>query len=386
MPATTATMKALRFHGKQDIRLDDIPTPVCGKGQVKVKPKFVGICGTDLHEYMGGPSIIPTSPHPLTGEQVPLTLGHEFSAIVEEVGDDITDMKPGDRVVVQPIIYDGTCGACQEGLINCCYSNGFVGLSGWGGGLSEHVVLPRASVLHLPDNVRLEIGALVEPIAVAWHAVNISPFKPGDSVLVLGGGPIGLAVLQALRARGAGTVIVSEVAPRRKEFAKEFGATHVLDPTQDDIVARCKELCDGVGPHVAFDAAGVQAGLTAGLHAIRARGTLVNIAVWEKPASLFVNDLVFREKHYMGVATYQAGDFQAVIDALAEGEFGPFQARSADDGRCANKGDYRSDLGKLVPDAMITRTIRLDEVESKGFKTLIEEKDKHVKILVEVDV
>jgi len=84
----------------------------------------------DLHEYLGGPNLCPTTPHPITGEQVPLTFGHEFSGVVEEVGEGVTEYKRGDRVVVQPIIYDGTCGACQEGLINCCYSNGFVGLSG----------------------------------------------------------------------------------------------------------------------------------------------------------------------------------------------------------------------------------------------------------------
>jgi len=84
----------------------------------------------DLHEYLGGPNLMPTTPHPITGEKVPLILGHEFSGVVEEIGQGVDDMKVGDRVVVQPIIYDGTCGACKEGLINCCYSGGFVGLSG----------------------------------------------------------------------------------------------------------------------------------------------------------------------------------------------------------------------------------------------------------------
>lgn len=161
--------------------------------------------------------------------------------------------------------------------------------------------------------------ALVEPLAVAWHAVDISPFKPGDSVLILGGGPIGLAVLQTLKARGAENVIVSEVAPRRKEFAKQFGADHIFDPTKDDLVSKVREVTDGLGANVAFDAAGVQAGLNSAILAIRARGTLVNIAVWEKPPSIDVNALVFREKHYMGIATYVAGDFQAVIDALSSG-------------------------------------------------------------------
>lgn len=134
----------------------------------------------------------------------------------------------------------------------------------------------------------------MEPLSVGWHAVDVSPFKEGDTVLILGGGPIGLAVIHALKARGADKIIVSEVAPRRKEFATQFGAHYVLDPTKDDVVARVKEICGGVGVNVAFDAAGVQAGLDTAILAIRARGTLVNIAIWEKTATLIPNQLVFR--------------------------------------------------------------------------------------------
>jgi threonine dehydrogenase-like Zn-dependent dehydrogenase len=124
------SMKALRFHGQRDLRFEDIPVPEVGKGQVKIRPAWVGICGSDLHEYLGGPNLCPTTPHPITGETVPLTFGHEFSGTIEEVGEGVNDYKPGDRVAVQPIIYDGTCGSCEADLHNCCWSNGFVGLSG----------------------------------------------------------------------------------------------------------------------------------------------------------------------------------------------------------------------------------------------------------------
>ncbi|KAL9588235.1 MAG: hypothetical protein Q9203_002950 [Teloschistes exilis] len=360
-------MKAVRFHGQRDIRLEEVEVPRCGKGQVKVafftdtemnRPEM-RFTRTDLHEYLGGANIIPITAHPITKEKLPLTLGHEFSGVIEEVGDDVDDVKVGDRVAVQPIIYDGTCVACKDGLINCCDNNGFVGLSGWGGGLSEHVVVPRAAVYKIPEGVSLEAGALVEPIAVAWHSVKISPLKKGDTVLVLGGGPIGLAVIQCLKAKGAERIIASEVAPGRKEFAKRFGADYVLDPTTDDIVARVREICGGIGADLAFDAAGVQAGLDQALKAIRAQGTLVNIAVWEKPAHLQMNDLVFRERKYVGVTTYVEGDFREVLDAMASGQ--------------------------LKPEPMITRKIQMDEIEEKGFKALIEEKDKHVKVLVEVN-
>ena len=147
-----------------------------------------------------------------------------------------------------------------------------------------------------------------------------SPFKKGDSVFILGGGPIGLAVIQVLVAKGAEKIIVSEVSPRRRQFAKEFGAHFVLDPTQEDVVAKVRELCDGMGADVAFDAAGVQVGLDQALEAIRFKGTLVNIAIWENKATITPNRLVYRERVYMGVATYHDQDFKAVIDALASGE------------------------------------------------------------------
>lgn len=296
-------MKVVRFHGQRDIRLETIPEPSLKAGWVKIHPRFCGICGSDLHEYVDGANLIPKpgNPHPITGEAYPLTLGHEFSGVVADVGDDVSLAKKGDRVCVQPIIYDGNCESCRRGLINCCDQNGFVGLSGWGGGLSETVVVPEACVKVLPENVPLEVGALVEPLSVGWHSVEVSPYKDGDAALVLGGGPIGLAIVQALKGRGCTNIIVSEVSSKRREFAVQFGAHHVLDPTKVDLVTKVKEWTNGTGADVCYDAAGTQPALEAGLKAVRARGTLVNIAIWPHRAQLDMNDLVFRERCYMGV-------------------------------------------------------------------------------------
>lgn len=298
-----ATMNAVRFHGQGDIRLEQIPVPTVKAGQVKIAPKFCGICGTDLHEYLGGPNLIPRPghPHAMTGETLPLTIGHEFSGIVEEVGAGVDHVQVGSRVCVQPTIWDGSCRACRRGLVNCCDKNGFVGLSGWGGGLSEHMVVPASCVKLLPDNVPLEVGALVEPLSVGWHSVDVSPYKDGDSALVLGGGPIGLAVVQALVGKGCKNIIVAEVSGRRREFATQFGAHHVIDPLKSDVVEEVERFTDGEGADVGFDAAGVQVAVDTALKAIKARGTLVNIAIWEKRATLDMNDMVFRERGYMGV-------------------------------------------------------------------------------------
>jgi 2-desacetyl-2-hydroxyethyl bacteriochlorophyllide A dehydrogenase len=270
----------------------------------------------------------------------------------------VTNFKSGDRVVIQPIIYDDTCGACEEGLQNCCWQNGFIGLSGWGGGLADHIVVPTTTLYHLPDNVPLEIGALVEPLAVGWHAVKISPFKKGDTALILGGGPIGISTILALKAKGCDKIIVSEVSKKRQEFARHFGADYIIDPMKEDIVKRTRSLTDNKGAHVVFDCAGVQAALDQAVHATRARGCIVNIAIWEKPCTINTNDFNFKERTYMGVATYAVGDFQEVLDALSN--------------------------GSMKPHAMITQKIKLTEVEEKGFKSLIHDKDNQVKILVEV--
>ena len=166
--------------------------------------------------------------------------------------------------------------------------------------------------------------------------MKISPFKGGDAVLVLGGGPIGLAVIQALVAKGADKIIVSEIAPKRKEFAKQFGAHYVIDPTKEDVVKTVKEICGGQGVNLVYDCAGVQPGLDSAILALRARGTLVNVAVWEKNATITPNLFLFSEwilfafrvvtclpvageRKYMGVATFQKGDFQDVLDAVSAG-------------------------------------------------------------------
>ena len=169
------------------------------------------------------------------------------------------------------------------------------------GEMSEHVSVPDHCVKKLPDNIPLDIGALVEPLSVGWHSVDISPYKDGDSTLVLGGGPIGLAVVQALAGKGCQNIIVSEVSSRRREFAKQFGAHHVIDPTKQDVVEEVEKFTNGEGVDVGFDAAGVQVAVDTAFKAIKARGMLVNIAVWEKRATLNMNDIVFRERAYMGV-------------------------------------------------------------------------------------
>ncbi|KAF2095097.1 GroES-like protein [Rhizodiscina lignyota] len=353
-------MRAARYYGIEDVRVEEVPEPECGRGQVKIAPAFVGICGTDLHEYIGGPTFAPTKPHPLTNESIPIIIGHEFSGVVTAVGSDVNDLSVGQNVVVCPTISCGSCPACKNGIDNACPKQGFIGLSGGGGGLSEALVAPRSKVLPLPDNVPLDIGALVEPLAVAWHAVSAAGDKvgPETTALVLGGGPIGLAVVQCLKAKNVKSVIVSEVAARRQQFAKDMGADYVLNPTEIDVVTKSAEISGVDGPDFVFDAAGVPASLKTACTAVRTRGTVVNIAIWEKETPFQPNMMVFREVNYKGVLAYNLSDFEAVIENIKK--------------------------GAMKPEQMITSKIKLEDLVSQGYMPLIKEKDKHVKILVDI--
>ncbi|RAL17008.1 uncharacterized protein BO97DRAFT_382208 [Aspergillus homomorphus CBS 101889] len=351
-------MKAVRFHGRGDIRIDEIEEPACGEGQVKMRPAFVGICGSDLHEYTGGPVLVPQKPHKITGATHPVTLGHEFGGIIEEVGEGVTHVVLGQRAVVRPTIFDKECTSCKLGYEYCCENIGFIGLSGYGGGLANHIVAPAEHFYPIPDTISLEAAALIEPLAVAWHAVNISPFKPGDSVLVLGGGPVGIGIVQVLKMQGCQKIIVAELMENRKQLARDYGAAHIVDPRETDTATRVRELTDGVGADVIFDTAGVERALNEAIGACRTHGTIVNIAVWEKRPALRVNDLMYSEVKYTGSALYDESAFMNVIEALNHGQ--------------------------LTPEKMITAKIKLDEVVEKGFDALVHHRDAHCKILVDV--
>ncbi len=160
----------------------------------------------------------------------------------------------------------------------------------------------------------------MEPLAVGWHAVTQSPLKKTDNILILGGGPIGIAVIQALLARGCNKIIVSEISTSRQKFAKHFGATEILDPRKDDVVKRCQELTGGEGVDIVFDCAGVAVGLEAACKAIKVKGTVVNIAIWEKAVPFQPNNLVFKEGKYVACLGYVKQDFKDVIQAIASGE------------------------------------------------------------------
>ncbi|MDV6168534.1 2,3-butanediol dehydrogenase [Flavobacterium sp. DG1-102-2] len=350
------TMKAARWHAAKDIRVEQAEIPAAGKKQVKIEVQFTGICGSDLHEYTHGPMLIPVDkPYPLNGHQGVTTLGHEFSGIVSEIGEGVTNVKPGDRVVVEPLFKNPDSPFIANGEYNLSEPLGFVGLTS-NGGFAKYTVVEDYMVHKIPDTMSFEQGALVEPAAVAVYAVLQSGLSLGDSCVIFGAGPIGLLCVQAAIAAGSPNVIVVDVADKRLEKATEVGATHVINGKSEDIPAQVKKLTNG-GADVFLDAAGVQATYDNGLKSLRNGGTAVLVALFGKPVTHDAFDQVVREITVKGIIAYR-NIFPQVINLI--------------------------DSGRMPVEKLVTQKIKLDNIVADGFEALVSNPSQ-VKILVDIN-
>lgn len=347
-------MKGARWHNVRDIRVEEVEEPKVEKGKVKIQVEWAGICGSDLHEYVAGPIFIPVKePHPISKDVAPIIMGHEFSGRVVEVGEGVTKVKVGDPVVVEPILRCGKCPACKQGKYNLCENLGFHGLAGGGGGFSEYTVVDEYMVHKMPEGLSFEQGALVEPAAVALHAVRSSKIRAGDKAAVFGTGPIGLLVIEALKAAGASEIYAVEVSEERLQKALELGATAVINPKKEDPVQKLLELTDG-GVDVSFEVTGVPAVLQQAVDSTAFEGETVIVSIWEKEANLLPNNIVLKERNVKGVIAYR-DIFPAVMNLMKQGYF--------------------------PAEKLVTKKIKLDQIVEEGFEKLIKEKDQ-VKILV----
>ncbi|KAI0329790.1 alcohol dehydrogenase GroES domain protein [Cubamyces sp. BRFM 1775] len=362
-------MKALRYYGAEDIRLDNIPEPSPKEGEVKIKVRRLQICGSDMHSWhapLPGVSPTATQPHPVTNDKLPVIMGHEFSGTIVDVGPgvDTSRLSLGGHVVVEALLscMKPTCYPCSTGLRNICPLVTFIGIGGCGGGLAEYICVNQKLVYALPPNVPLDVGALMEPLAVAWHAVKRSNFKAGDSVFILGAGPVGLLTLRVVKALGASWVGISEPVPMRRELALKHGASAAFDPTSTttDIVTEAKNATDGRGADVVFDCAGIQRTLDAAFLMVKPRGTIVNVAIWITRPELDMVSLLTKEVILTSTLSYDDQDYPDLLEAVAQGKF-----------------DGLEDI--------ITRRIGFDEFIEKGIKAMLYEQDQQVKILVSPD-
>ena len=313
-------MRAAMYYGNHKLEIEDIPEPSPGEGQVKVRVSRNGICGTDLHEYYDGPIFIPPDqPHPLTGKAMPLVIGHEFSGTVTEVGAGVTDVGEGDRVTIEPVYRCGHCRPCKSGHYNLCTSVGFHGLMA-DGGMAESTVVPQNQVYRLPDSIPLEIGALVEPMSVAYHAAVLGEVNDQSRALIYGAGPIGIGLWFALRGMGLTEIDVVEPSPTRRSSIEALGA-RTLDPTALDVPELIADRTDGDGVDATFDAAGVTPAVESALECVGERRPLISVAIYDKPISTPLINLVLRERRIQGTICYTGDDYRAVIALMAQGHY-----------------------------------------------------------------
>ncbi len=230
-------MKAAVYHGVRDIRVEEVPDKIIGPDEVSLDIKYCGVCGTDIHIFNGEGGSFEVNP--------PLIPGHEFSGIVTEVGDNVTNVKVGDHVTGDPNIMCGKCYYCRNGMEHFCVNAIGIGTTA-DGGFAEKLVMRSSHVFKVPDDMDFKVAAMVEPVSCCIHGIDLCNIKSGDTVLVIGGGPIGIIMLQLAKESGAAKVILSEPVLEKRELALKLGADYVVDPTTEDVA----EVLDRVSENV----------------------------------------------------------------------------------------------------------------------------------------
>jgi (R,R)-butanediol dehydrogenase/meso-butanediol dehydrogenase/diacetyl reductase len=299
-------MKAAVFHAPgKPLTIEDVPDPQATGSDLVLQVKGCGICGSDLHAADQPPGL-PTG----------TVMGHEFAGEVVEVGPDVRGKwKVGDRVVAQPFIGCGRCQHCLAGDGVRCLEMKATGLGGVPGAYAEYVRVGDAESLRLPDSVGWHGGALVEPLSVGLHAVNEAALAPGENVLVVGAGPIGLATALWARFQGARSVVVSEKAAGRLALAEKFGATATIDASKEMVAtAFAKEA--GGPPDVIFECVGVPGMIQQCVGLAPARGRVVVVGVCMQPDTFFPGMAIIKEVTLKFVVAYRNSDFRLTIDML----------------------------------------------------------------------
>lgn len=352
-------MKAVRYYGRKDIRVETVDEPnEFGANQLLVRPLWTGICGTDLHEYIAGPIVTPASPHVFTAATLPQILGHEFSAEVLEVGREVTNVRRGDRISVQPLVMPMNDYYSRRGLNHLSEKMGCVGLSWAWGGMSDLAVINDYNAVKVPASVSDEEAAMIEPAAVALYAVDRGGVQAGSTVLIAGAGPIGALTILCAHAAGAARIYVSEPNASRRQTIESWGiCAGVYDPKTTDVAARVKEQTEeNVGVDVAIECVGNESALNTCVEAVRRRGVVVQAGLHVGKAS--TDPMLWALKDITIEATwcYPITMWPRIIGLV--------------------------ESGKLPIAKIIDGRIRAEDVVSKGFDVLTAPSNDKLKILV----
>lgn len=303
-------MKALRYLGPERLEVQEVPIPVPEQGEVLIKVRACGICGSDVHGYLG-----------LTGRRIPpVTMGHEFSGEVCQLGPDVKSVSVGDRVVVQPINFCGTCENCKKGLTMLCLNKRFFGVLSENGAMAEYVAVPEKLLYPIPDSCSFYQAALVEPYAVAYGGRLKAGDVAGKTVLVIGVGTIGVCALQLIKQMNPGKLIVSDLSEPRLQTALSLGADAAINSKQEDFLEAVKRVTNGEMVDVSIECVGVQSSANQSIQCLKVGGTTVWLGMSQKEMTINMQDIVCSARKVLGSFNYTHKEFGEVAAILASGQ------------------------------------------------------------------
>ena len=300
-------ISAAFYRGDKSFSVETIEAPVPAAGEVAIRVAYCGICGTDMHVFHGNMDAR------VGFERI---LGHEMSGTVAAVGADVSGFEAGQKVVVRPLDHCGACPACQAGHAHVCHKLKFLGLD-TNGAMQEIWSVPAHTVHAIPDDMRLDHAALIEPVAVAVHDVRMSELQAGEDVLVIGGGPIGILVAMVARDMG-GKVVISEVNETRLGIAQKLGFGTV-NPAKEDLAAQIMSRTGDKGADVVFEVSGSQAGVDAMTTCAATRARIVMVAIHAQKPTVDMFQFFWRELKLIGVRVYVPADYDKGIELIASG-------------------------------------------------------------------
>ena len=336
-------MRTVAYIGERRLEVREADPRPPGRGEVRIRVAYVGLCGTDLHILHGSMD---------ARVETPLVFGHEMSGTIDAMDDGVDGWSVGEKVTVMPLDWDGTCPACRAGNEHICQHLDFIGIDS-PGALQEFWNVPAHTLVRMPDGIALDAAALVEPVAVAVHDVRRSELAPGQTAVVIGGGPIGVLIAIVARRFGADVAVI-ELDPARRMQVEGLGFP-TLDPRETDQVAWVEEWTGGAGADVVFEVSGSAAAVLGATHLAKVRGTIVVVAIHPTPREMDLQRVFWRELRLLGARVYQRTDFETAVDLIAEGD--------------------------IPTDLMISRIVSMDDTQA-AFADL--EAGRAMKILVDV--
>lgn len=299
-------MKAVVYEGPGILQLQEVADVSPQPKEVKIKIRACGICGSDVHGYLG-----------LTGRRIePMIMGHEFAGEVVQLGTDVEHLKEGDRVAVYPVDFCGECEMCQKGDVHLCLNKRAFGVLDVDGAFAEYICVPEKSCFKVSEEVPYEIGSLMEPLAVSYRGVGHAGDIEGKSVLLVGTGTIGLLALACVKMKNPGQIIVSDLSDHRLEIAKQMGADFVINPSKEDFKEAIQHYTQGHGVDVAIEAVGLETTVQQAMSALGFGKTAIWIGNNKPVIQINMQEVVTRELRVHGSFLYGYQEFETVVDLL----------------------------------------------------------------------